>query len=333
MEGLASTIPSVGSRWPGPSTVSLHNIKNIQSWADGRRQWLENMLVEHGAILFEGLPVESPAKFQQTATALCGRLLDYMYRSTPRTSVGEKIYTATEYRADSSIPLHNENAYQRDWPMKLVFCCLQPASTGGETPLVLTRDVTRRIDPTVLRTFCERGVEYVRNYRRSIDIPWETTFQTRSKLDVEAYCRRHGIECEWLPDDGLRTRQVTHATARHPVTGELLWFNQAHLFHVSSLPAAHRDALLNVYGEADLPRNAHFGDGSRIDEGILNHIRQAYNGETFIRQWRKGDILLLDNMLVAHGRQPFTGQRQILVAMGDAFSKRQRPTELESSLR
>jgi alpha-ketoglutarate-dependent taurine dioxygenase len=33
--------------------------------------------------------------------------------------------------------------------------------------------------------------------------------------------------------------------------------------------------------------------------------------------WQKGDLLMVDNMLVAHGRAPFTGPRRILVAMAE----------------
>ncbi|NJM52790.1 MAG: TauD/TfdA family dioxygenase [Blastocatellia bacterium] len=29
----------------------------------------------------------------------------------------------------------------------------------------------------------------------------------------------------------------------------------------------------------------------------------------------KGDILILDNILTAHGRMPFSGQRKIMLAM------------------
>lgn len=57
---------------------------------------------------------------------------------------------------------------------------------------------------------------------------------------------------------------------------------------------------------------------------MLDHIRRAYEVETYRFQWQRGDVLLLDNMLVSHShshsRTPFTGKRQVLVAMGMPFS-------------
>ena len=81
--------------------------------------------------------------------------------------------------------------------------------------------------------------------------------------------------------------------------------------------------MLEVFGEADLPRHAYMGDGSDIDERVLDGIRRAYEAETFTFRWEKGDVLVLDNMLVGHSRAPFTGTRQVLVAMGNPYSSYQ----------
>jgi alpha-ketoglutarate-dependent taurine dioxygenase len=309
--------------WSGPLSISPSGREGLEDWAGPRRAEIDRLLLEHGALLFRGFHVDSAEAFRRVASVMSERLLDYVYRSTPRTSVGDHVYTATEYPASSSIPMHNENAYQRDWPMRLVFCCTQPAATGGETPLAWIRNVTRRIDPDVMRMFAERRVMYVRNYGSGVDLPWETVFQTTVREEVEAYCRSHDIEWEWLSGGRLRTRQVCQAVATHPVTGESLWFNQAHLFHVSALAPDDKDAMLEVFGEAGLPRNSYFGDGGALDERVLADIRCAYEQETHSFPWQRGDVLLLDNMLVGHSRTPFTGKRQVLVAMGTAFSSYQ----------
>jgi alpha-ketoglutarate-dependent taurine dioxygenase len=308
------------SAWPGPLVVQPDGTANLETYARESRDWIDRALLEHGALLFRGFNVESPAAFGAVAAALSDRLLDYVYRSTPRKTMADNVYTATEYPPDASIPMHNENAYQRDWPMRLMFCCLQPASVGGATPLARSANVTRRIDDTVKQAFMDRRVMYVRNYGMGVDLSWETTFQTTSRADVEAFCQHEGIECEWLPDDRLRTRQVCQAMARHPITHEEFWFNQAHLFHVSSLGAEGQSAMLDVFAEEDLPRNAYFGDGGRIDEEMLEHIRRAYEAEKLAFAWQRGDVLLADNMLVSHGRMPFQGTRQVLAAMARPFS-------------
>jgi alpha-ketoglutarate-dependent taurine dioxygenase len=321
--GAGAEVPS--RRAALPVMVHRDGAATLAAWTQEHGEWIGAALLEHGAVLFRGFGVDSEQAFRHASAALCGPLLDYVYRSTPRTTVGDRVYTATEYPAEVSIPMHNENAFQRTWPMKLAFCCVRPAATGGETPLARTAAVTRRIDPAILRAFAARGVMYVRNYGHGVDLPWETTFQTSSPAEVEAYCAREGIACEWLPEGRLRTRQVCQGVARHPTTGEELWFNQAHLFHVSSLGPEQRDTLLELFDEADLPRHACFGDGQPIDEATLEHVRRAYEAETSMFPWQAGDVLLVDNMLVAHGRTAFTGARRVLVAMGDPIPAAVRP--------
>jgi alpha-ketoglutarate-dependent taurine dioxygenase len=201
--------------------------------------------------------------------------------------------------------------------MRIGFGCLVAPALGGETPIADSRRVFATIDPPVRARFAAKGVRYVRNYRPGLDVPWQTVFHTNDRSTVETYCRRAAIEVEWRRDGGLRTTQICQAVAPHPVTGEMVWFNQAHLFHVSSLPAAVRTNLLAIFGETDLPRQAFYGDGTTIEDEVLDHVRDIYRREAVAFQWQQGDVLVLDNMLVAHARNPFSGPRRIVVGMGD----------------
>jgi alpha-ketoglutarate-dependent taurine dioxygenase len=163
-------------------------------------------------------------------------------------------------------------------------------------------------------------VMYLRNYGAGLGLPWQEVFQTSEKSEVEAYCRQAGISYEWLDGERLRTRQIRPAIRRHPKTDEDVWFNHALFFHVSSLEAATRDSLLSGLQEEDLPFNTYYGDGSPFEAAVLDEIREAYRRETMSFPWQAGDILMVDNMLVAHGREPYTGQRQVVVAMAEPFN-------------
>jgi alpha-ketoglutarate-dependent taurine dioxygenase len=294
---------------------------NLTSWAQNNQQFIETNLLKHGGILFRKFQVNGAADFENFIKALAGELLQYSYRSTPRSHVSGNIYTSTEYPAEQSIPLHNEMAYSRQWPMKIGFHCVQPAEQGGETPIADSRKVFQAIDSIIREKFIQKQVMYVRNYGNGLDLPWQNVFQTTEKLQVEEYCHNQNIEFEWYGQDGLKTRQVCQAVAKHPQTGEMVWFNQAHLFHVSNLNPSVREGLLAGFKEEELPRNAYYGDGSPIETSVLDEIRKIYQQEAITFSWQAGDILFLDNMLACHGRNPFAGSRKVLAGMAEPFSQ------------
>ena len=296
---------------------------DLVAWVARNRQFIDTHLLKYGGIIFRGFNISSVAEFEQLVRVLAGEMMTYTYRSTPRTHVGSQIYTSTEFPAAQSIPLHNEMSYAQCWPMKIWFCCLKAALEGGETPIADSRNILAHLDPKIIAKFKQKQVMYVRNYRPGLDLNWQDVFQTTHPSDVEAYCRRNRIECEWKDNDHLRTRQVCQAVATHPQTGEEVWFNQVHLFHVSSLEPKVRDWFLREMTAADLPRNAYYGDGSQIESSVLEEICRVYQQEAILFPWQPGDILMLDNMLVAHGRSPFTGSRQVVVGMADPFSPHQ----------
>ncbi len=269
-----------------------------------------------------GFQVNSVSKFKDFADAVSVRQVDYVYRSTPRTHVAEKTYTATEYPPDAEIPLHNENAYQRDWPTKLAFCSIEVATDGGQTPIADLHVVTRAIGEEIVQEFQSRGVQYVRNYSRYVDLPWQEVFQTTDRGVVEQYCRQNDIVYEWRGSDGLRTSQKCQGAIVSPKTGESVFFNQAHLFHVSNLPNSAAESMVKMFGTDGLPRHSRFGDGKEIDIATLAHIRSAFAASAIDFSWQVGDVLLLDNMQVAHGRRSFKGKRKNLVVMFDPYSER-----------
>ena len=291
---------------------------SLPQWATTNRDFIRQRLQRHGGILFRGFDVNSVNEFELFLQSLTGDLLDYSYRSTPRSQVSGRIYTSTEYPAHQTIPLHNEMSYTRNWPMTIGFFCVEVAPEVGETPIGDSRNVFKRIDPSIRDRFARKQVMYVRNYGDTLDLSWQNVFQTEDRAEVEAYCRNAGIEFEWKSEKELSTRQVCQAIATHPATGESVWFNQAHLFHVSNLGSEIRDSLLSrAAGEP--PRNACYGDGSPIEDEALDEIRAAYDAETVVFSWQKHDVLLLDNMLAAHGRKPYRGTRKIVVGMGQSI--------------
>ncbi|MEV6340628.1 TauD/TfdA family dioxygenase [Nocardia vinacea] len=286
------------------------------AWLAENRSRIDEILSTRGGVLLRDLGLLSVSEFNRAVQIFSTDLLDYVHRSTPRTKVGGRLYSATEYPADRIIPLHNENSYTDVWPDRIYFYCLVPAERGGATPTADSRAVYRRIDPAVRERFERDGVLYVRNFNEGVDLSWQEVFQTEDHAEVEKYCAEHDIEFAWH-DRGpaLTTRQRCHATAVHPETGESVWFNQAHLFHISAIEAAEQGSLVETFGIENLPRNAFYGDGSPIEPEVLEHVREAYEREKTQFRWQRGEIMILDNLLFAHGRGTFHGPRKIVVAM------------------
>jgi len=275
-------------------------------------------LLREGAVLLRGFEKGQVSDFHKFAASFGHEMLTYEFGSTPRSRIQEGVYSSTEYPAHQWIPQHNEQSYTNRWPMKIWFYCDIAAAAGGETPIANSREVYRSIPEGIRRRCMDKRLMYVRNYGNGLDVPWEQVFQTSDRAEVETFCARHQIQCEWRDDGGLRTRQICQSEALHPITREPVWFNQAHLFHVSGLEPEVRETLLSaVDDESELPRNVFYGDGAAIEEEVLDEIRDVYADLMFAFPWREGDILAQDNMLTSHGRAPFTGPRRVLVAMAE----------------
>lgn len=293
---------------------------DLADWCRANRNQIEDLLDRSGGILFRGFHQESPEELRSLAEALSDEVLEYKERSSPRSQVAGKVYTSTDHPADYPIFLHNEHSYSLTFPRKIFFQCAVPAARDGATPIADVRRVYERIDPEIRERFRSRGYMYVRNFGDGVGLPWQEVFQTQDPAAVVDYGRRNRIEVEWKSGNRLRTRQVRSMVARHPRTGESLWFNHATFFHASTLDPAVREALIAAFGEDGLPNQTYYGDGTPIEPEVMDHLREVYESCTVSFPWEQGDVLVLDNMLTAHGRESYQGTRKVLTVMSDPVS-------------
>jgi alpha-ketoglutarate-dependent taurine dioxygenase len=294
--------------------------QNLIEFAGKNRELVDSVLMKRGAILFRGFDIRQTNEFEDFIRTVSGGALEYKERTSPRTRVSGNIYTSTDYPPNQSIFPHNENSYSLTFPRKLFFFCMIPAQKGGETPIIDTRKVFQRVDPEIKKRFLEKGWMYVRNFGKGFGLAWQTVFQTEDREAVEEYCREGRINFEWKKDNCLKTWQVRPCVARHPKTGEPVWFNHATFFHVTTLPAAIRDFLQAEFGDGELPNNTYYGDGAPIEPEVLEHLRGMYHEETIKFPWQRGDVMLVDNLMAGHAREPFVGPRKIVVGMAEPTS-------------
>jgi alpha-ketoglutarate-dependent taurine dioxygenase len=275
---------------------------------------LSGLLIREKAIVFRGFHVSAGTLEPVMDLLLPGRLA-YVHGNSPRTKVGNNIYTSTEYPPQLTISMHNELSYAARWPSRLLFFCERAAESGGATPVVDGARWLESIDPGIRASFAS-GVKYTQNLHDGIGLgkSWQETFETSDRAAVEDYLAGADATWQWTAE-GLRISQVRPATARHPVTGAEVWFSQFDQWHPAALGDAAAAALARIMSEDQLPQSVAFADGSPIPAEHARHVRDQGLAAAIDVDWHPGDLLLIDNVLVGHGRRPFTGTRRVLVAM------------------
>ncbi|MBO0797275.1 MAG: TauD/TfdA family dioxygenase [Blastocatellia bacterium] len=289
---------------------------DLADWAKSNLEFIEAELLKHGGILFRGFGLNSTSAFEKFASAIRPDLFGE-YGDLPREEGSKKVYQSTPYPENKTILFHNESSHMHRWPTKQWFYCMKPALVGGETPIVDCRKVYQRLDPRIVENFRRKKLRYVRNFHKGLDVSWQTFYGTDDRSKVERYLQAHSTEFEWTSKGGLRTYQVSPGVVRHPKTGEMCFFNQVQLHHVFFLDPALRRSVESLFELEEYPRNVYYGDGSPIEDSVMEEIQRVYWDTAVSFPWREGDVLMNDNMLVAHARNPYQGERKIVVAMAE----------------
>lgn len=288
---------------------------DLETWIGAHQDEVHKDLNSSGAVLFRGFDIGGHACFEAIFSAFAGPLLAYTERSSPRTALGKRSYTSTEYPPDQSIFPHCENSYAASWPRWIGFFCMTVAEDGGATPLVDLMRLADRVGDPLLSLFARKGLRYRRVYGGPIGMGWQEAFQTDSPAEVEALCHQRGLQFQWRDDGALETVRTVPAMRRHPDLNVPVWFNHAAFFHPTALP----DAFRGLPPE-QLPSTVTFADGTPIPDDEAQTLHAAFAEESERFSWQRNDLLILDNMRVAHGRDPFRGDRKIAVAMAGPLS-------------
>ncbi len=294
-------------------------LKLRQTWFAGNSEPIRENLYQHGAILFRGFGIGSIEEFRECATLLCPSLHED-YADLPSISDMSAVYRSTPYPASATIEFHNEGSHLTCWPTMQFFYCSIPAESGGETAIADGRAVLMSLEPEIVDALTSRGLMYVRHFHEGLDVSWQEFFRCDDPADVMGICQGNGLRAEWRPSGALRVIRDCPAIRQHRVTGETVPFHQILLFHQAMLDPATREALADFLPEDEPARDVRYGDGSVIPDSVALAIQRAYHRAAVPVSWMPEDMLLIDNELAAHSRWPYTGRRQLFVAMGEMGS-------------
>ena len=301
------------------------SLDSLVNWAADNHELIDQYLYDAGVLLIRGFDVLSATDFKLSSAAISSNLRNYMGGDAPRFDVIDKVYTSTEYPKQFEVMLHNELSYAGWSPDRVFFCCLVTSRSGGETQIADGRRIYNSLDPEVRDRFENNGVTYLQHLwdktgPSGAGISWQETFETECKATAEDYLYNSSMQFEWT-DLGIRTSTTKPASRVHPMTEEKCWHNQADQWHrdmdsPKNLVSGTGELVKNTTsGEQTLGNHVCFGDGSPINTADLYHIREVSKNCEVVFSWQQGDIMVIDNILTMHGRKPFQGDRQVLVAM------------------
>jgi alpha-ketoglutarate-dependent taurine dioxygenase len=290
---------------------------DLVEWTLAHAPFWTRALTGHGAVLFRGFGVRGADDLRSVVEATSDDWAVYREAATPRRPVVSNIFTSTEYPRDQRIPLHNENSHCTSWPLKIYFHCQTAARVGGQTPLADCRGVLASLPSKLVEEFTARKWRYVRRFKGALGFEWQNVFETTDRTVVDEYCRANAMVPTWENGDALTVTYVRDAIRRHPQTGEIIWFNHGLFFNQASLPPEMRELVAGGFPADELPYDTFYGDGAPVPPTVIGDIQAAYDAQTREFDWQAGDLLMVDNMIVAHGRNSFDGERRILVGMAD----------------
>ncbi len=293
--------------------IILGSGEPVGEWSLTNRGRISAAIDAKGAALLRGFSATADDCAEKVLSALGEDLLDNAFWSTPRSSVGSKTFTATEYANTRTIPLHSEMSYATAWPRLIAFHALVAAEEGGETTLCNLDRLSDALGD-IAGDFARRGVRYQRTHHAGVDIPWRKAYQTDSRAEAEKIARDNGADVKWLDGDILHTAHTAQGAIRRE-DGRALYFNQSNLFHPAALAPAAAAQLKALFGAEKLPRNATYADGAPIADETVKRVNAEFDARAVGVNWRPGDVLLIDNLRHAHGRRPFRGARKLHVAL------------------
>jgi alpha-ketoglutarate-dependent taurine dioxygenase len=303
------------------------------SWAAEHRDALRAVLALHGSVRVRGLELrdaaEAGAVFRQLATGLMTETEAF----APRQRFAADVYSSSTWPPNQPMCMHHELSYTLEFPGLMLFACLREPSEGGATAVADSPTVLDALPTELVARFEEQGWLLVRNYNDEIGASVAEAFGTDDRGAVESYCRANAIEFEWQPDGGLRTWQRRSAVVRHPATGQRCWFNQIAFLNAWTMAPDVREFLVELYGLEGLPFDTRFGNDDPIGEDVVRLINEVYDANTVREPWLAGDLMLVDNVRTAHGREPFVGPRDVIVAMGDPVRLADRSPTVEVTAR
>jgi len=297
--------------------TGLEDMSSVMDWLLVESASFKNQLATNGALLFRGFPVKTAKDFDAFSSTFGYK--DFTYQDSLSNAVRinhtPRVFTANEAPPEVEIFLHHEMAQTPISPEKIFFCCLSAAEQGGATPVCrsdLLYAAFKERHPDWAVQFASLGLKYMmhmpamdnaasgqgRSWRSTLSV--ETVFQAEEKLSALGY------SWQWQEDKSLVTRTPVLPAVKKLPDGSESFYNQ--------VIAAYRGWSRTDKSKGEVLT---FGNDETIPKGLLTALLSLAEEFTVPLAWQDGDVALVDNHRVMHGRYPYSGSRKraVLVSL------------------
>ncbi|MEE1838766.1 TauD/TfdA family dioxygenase [Streptomyces sp. NPDC088190] len=297
-------------------------IPSLEAPADSPFSWLRSMtatirdqMLTHGAVLIHGLPIDGPDSLGEARSFLGIGSFTPIEAFNHRRDFGNNILSPISWPQDRHICPVQESSFSRTFPSVVLTACVTPPEGDGRAYLVDARRMLQHLPADLADRVRTEGWIMNRAFHGGFGISWQQAFSATERGALEELFKTEGIDSEWTPNDSLLTTRHRPGIIKHPATGEECWFNQLSFLNASNLDPTERAFMARAFGK-HLPMETFFGDGSPLSEEDVNAIVHAYDSVRVDLPWRRGDLLIADNMITALGRSAIEGSPVFLVALG-----------------
>lgn len=305
--------------------------------AEAAQGWFNEQLERHGAIVLRGLGSSDPKFLSEVIKAIGYGSGDVLFEQTgstaQRTQISDVLTTANETDPSVYINQHNEFSRFTKYPTKLFFVCDRYNAEGGETPIVHGREYFESLYeafPEQVIKLGKRGLLMNQTWPRitTNNTSWQDYYVFGREIDasnddlatqkkkagklVDEYV---STDYRWADNNDLVVNEHTDPFRNYESqNGESfpISFNSLATFYYYTKNQANKGRTNAIV----------YDDGEPIPTDFLDHVLKASQDLSYHHHWEQGDVALVSNYLVSHGRDPWkNGDRSILVSMWDTPNK------------
>jgi hypothetical protein len=176
--------------------------------------------------------------------------------------------------------------------------CLKPAQSGGATTVCDGVSLWNALSESSRKRFTDQRLMYVHTMEPTV---WNIMTKTENIDEALELVKtwENVRNAKILPQDRLYLEYIIPAFLKTKFSNQIAFINSVR-------------NTMQYYGKTtDFEVKVYFEDGSEISKGILDEIYKVSSKLIKPVDWHAGDILVVDNHRVLHGRQAFSGERQI----------------------